>query len=144
MKDLEDWKQVHIHARDFLGHTCSPRCQICVGEGEGKENFRCKKINTVFAGKNPLEHEFVPLQYAFSEEFNNLMKSLNLYEPPEVGVLYGNYFHHLLNPTCHIGKCHPMARDNMLPVCAEWFAALRSMMNFKILTGTNGVARYVV
>ena len=51
VKDLEDWKQMHIHARDFLGHTCSPRCQIRVGEGEGKENFRCKKINTVFAGK---------------------------------------------------------------------------------------------
>ena len=74
-----------------------------MGDGKGRENFQCKKINTVFAGTDPNEHEFIPLQYAFSDEFNNLMESMDLYEPPEVGVMYGKYFHHLLNPFRHIG-----------------------------------------
>ena len=119
VKDLDNWDKVHMYARDFLGHICTPRCQICVGDGKGRENFQCKKINTVFAGTDPNEHEFIPLQYAFSDEFNNLMESMDLYEPPEVGIMYGKYFHHLLNPSRHIGKCHPMACDNWVLVYAD-------------------------
>ena len=39
VENLDDWHQMHINARDFLGHVCTPRCQIRVGDGEGKENF---------------------------------------------------------------------------------------------------------
>ena len=50
-------------------------------------------------------HEKIQLQYAFSDDFNDLMELLNLYEPPKIGMVNGNYFHKLLTPTCHIGKC---------------------------------------
>ena len=87
----------------------------------------------------------MPIHYIFSREFNDLMQRLDLYQPPDVGVhIEGEYFHPILKPTRYIGKVHPGARDNISPVCAEWFAALRSMMNYQILTNTNGVARYVV
>ena len=38
-------------ARIHLTHRCNQRCKIRVGEGNGPENFRCKKIDTVLASK---------------------------------------------------------------------------------------------
>ena len=128
----------------ILSHGCTQRCQRRIGPGEGPENFVCKKIDTVLASEKCFEHEFQPLKYVFSDEFKALMEKLDLYEPPEVGGFQGEFFHKLLTPTRHVGKVMPGARDNMSPVCLDWFAALKSMMNFQILTSTNGVARYVV
>ena len=84
-----------------------------MGGGDRKEIFQCKKINAIFAGTDPSIHKFVPLQYAFSDKFNNLINSLDLYEPLEIGMVFSTYFHKLLNPTYHIGKYHSMTQDNI-------------------------------
>ena len=90
------------------------------------QNFRCKKIDTVLASKECGDHEFKPIHYIFSREFNDLMQCLDLYQPPDAGVhIEREYFHPILKPTRHIGKVHPSASDNLSPVCAEWFAALK-------------------
>ena len=107
-------------ARINLTHICNQRCKIRVGEGNGPENFRCKKIDTVLASKHCGDHEFMPIHYIFSKELNDLMQRLDMYQLPGVGVhIEGGYFHPILKPTRHIGKVHPGARDNMSPVCAS-------------------------
>ena len=138
---LEKLKQ---DASLHLNHICNERCKVRKGDGDGPENYFCKKINVRRASKDPSIHEFIPIRYKFSNEFNQLMEKLELYKPPDIGHNDGEYLHPLLQPTRHIGKVHQNATDNMSPVCAEWFAATRSMMNYQVLTGTNGVARYVV
>ena len=104
------------------------------------------KIDTVLASNDCTVHEFTPTRYVFGKEFNELMQILDLFEPPavSVSVVHGEFFHPLLKSTRHVRKVHTNAKDNMSPVCAEWFAALKSMMNYQVLTSINGGAWYVV
>lgn len=144
LKDYDDWKKMNEQAHRHLSHICGVRCKVRVGAGEGEENFRCKKPNTVYESVDCAVHELQNLKYVYSDEFIELMDKLDLYNEPEVGVFQGDFKLPLLNPRRHVGKVHHGATDNMSPVCNEWFAALRSMMNYQVMHGTNGVARYVV
>jgi len=84
------------------------------------------------------------MHYGFDKEFNDLIQRLDLFEHPALGVAHREHFHPLLRPTRHVEKVHLNAKDSMSPVCAEWLAALRPMMNFQVLTSINGIARCVV
>ena len=99
LADRNDWHTMQEQASRHLSHTCTARCKMRIGPGNGPESFKCEKINTVFACTDNFTHEFAPLRYLFCDEFNTLMKNLELYKPPQIGVVYGKYFHLLLQPT---------------------------------------------
>ena len=119
LKDYEDWKKMNEQAHRNLGHICGVRCQVRVGAGDGPENFRCKKPNTVYESVDCAVHELQNLKYVYSGEFIELMDKLNLYNEPKVGVFQGDFKLPLLNPRRHVGKVHHGATDNMSPVCNE-------------------------
>ena len=50
----------------------------------------------------------------------------------------------LFTPSRHMGKCNPNDRHSTSPSNDIWFATTMSMQNFQILTGTVGVAKYIV
>ena len=144
----EDWTTLTASASEKLTHTCDERCLRRVGDGDGAENFQCRKIHSVFGKSNPLEHEFIPMYFDFSDACRNILERSGLWEPPteppHPDYPHGKFHSDLLLPKRHMGRVHPEARCNMSPVFPEFFAATKSMQNAQILTGTNGVAKYVV
>ena len=143
-KSETDWFMHTYLGQKILGHRCSPRCKVRISDGDGPECFRCRKIDPVLGSNNPLEQEFIPLHYKFSNECLSVLEECSLYEPPGEHQLYGMFHHSMFTPSRHMGICNPSNRHNISPANDIWFAATKSMQNFQILTGTNGVARYVV
>ena len=143
-KSETDWFMHTYLGQKILGHRCSPRCKVRISDGDGPECFRCRKIDPVLGSNNPLEQEFIPLHYKFSNECLSVLEECSLYEPPGEHQLYGMFHHSMFTPSRHMGICNPSDRHSISPANDIWFAATKSMQNFQILTGTNGVARYVV
>ena len=50
----------------------------------------------------------------------------------------------LFTPSRHMGKCNPNDRHSTSPSNDIWFATTMSMQNFQKLTGTVGLAKYIV
>ena len=100
-------------------------------------------MHPVFDSIIPMEHEFIPINYEFTEACKSVLEDCGLYNPPSQTQPRGELLHRLLNPKRHMGRCNPGARCNMSPVISEFFAATQSMQNFQVLTSTNGVSRYV-
>ena len=111
-----------------------------IGDGDGPENYRCKKIYAVLASKDYTAHDFTypHIHYIFCKEFNDSVQRLDLFETLDVVVIYGEYFHPLLRPTRHVGKVHLNVQDNISPVCAEWFTELMSMVTIRSLSALMG------
>ena len=146
LKDDADWSALKATARTVLGHTQhNARCLRRVDyTGIFELDYVCRKLHPVFNGHNPLADEFQDLPYVFSDTCLDILKSIDLYEPPGRGERFGKLKHKMLKPKRHIGVVHPHAWDNMSPVMGRHFAFTRSMQNFQVITGTNGVTRYVV
>ena len=153
LDDVEDWHEVQSLASRVLRHTCNGRCKIRKGAGEGKENFVCKKTDVNRDSVDHNAHEFMRLKYEYCPETKKMLDEVGIdwTVMPVVGTGVGEFFDrvdnepvNLLNPTKHIGKIHRGEDDNLSPAVADWFAVWRSQMNYQILHGTNGAARYVV
>ena len=144
-KDERDWVTCVAVADEVLTHyKCDKRCQIRIGDGDGPENFRCRKKHPVRDSENPLHDDFIPINYKYTTECLEILEEIDLWEPPSPGAPLGTYKHKVLRPTRHMGVVHPGAKCNMSPTNPELFAALRSMTNLQVITDTNGVSRYVV
>ena len=145
IKDHNDWTSVESLADKILSHTCTKRCLIRRNHtGIFSEDFSCKKQHPVFDSIDPLKDDFIPLPFDFSESCLDALQKTGLWIPPSPGFPKGQFKHHMLEPKRHMGFCHPGARENMSPVTGQHFAFTRSMQNMQVITGTNGVARYVV
>lgn len=146
LKDDNDWSMLKSTACSVLGHTQhNSRClrrKDCTGKFE--VDFVCRKLHPVFDSHDALADEFQDLPYVFSDACLDILESIDLYEPPEPGELKGTFKHKILEPKRHVGRVHPHARDNLSPVMPDHFAFTRSMQNYQVITGTNGVTRYVV
>ena len=140
-----DWYKYTKMGQYILGHSFSyGRCMIRISEGDSPECFWCKTIGPVLDRIEPLEDEFIRLHFKFSPQCLAILEECGLYDPPDPDQLYGMFHHSLFTPSRYMGKCSPSKRHNMSPANEIWFAANKLMQNFQILTGTNGVARYVV
>ena len=146
LKDDLDWLTVKARGSTVLGHTKhNSRCLRRVDHtGVYEVDFVCRKLHPVFDSHDPLADEFQDLPYVFSDACLGVLKSIDLYEPPEPGEVIGKFKHKMLQPKRHLGKCHPSERDNISPVLSDHFAFTRSMQNYQVIEGTNGVTRYVV
>lgn len=141
--DDRDWCDLEETAYTILSHTCaSKRCLVKTGPGEN--DHYCKKQHPVLGRDDPLQHEWKKIPVKFSQAALNILENTGHYTPPTVPGGEGTFTHQMFDPRRHIGKCNPTARENMSPVIAEHFAATRSMQNFQVVCGTNGVTRYVV
>ena len=73
-------------ASRILTHKCDKRRMKRIGEGEGAENFRCRKSHTVFDKENPIEDELIPLKYEFSPACLEALRKCGLWDPPSEGA----------------------------------------------------------
>lgn len=146
LSNVEDWTTVKATAKTVLSHTQhNSRCLRRTDHtGVYELDYVCRKLHPVYDSNNPLADEFQDLPYVFSEACLNVLESIKLYTPPKPGESSGTFEHKMLQPKRHLGKVHPHARENMSPVMGEHFAFTRSMQNMQVITGTNGVTRYVV
>ena len=144
IKDLDDFKTFTHQAESFLDHSCSSRrCLIKVANNGTPDDYKCKKRHPVRDSINPLEDDFIPIHYKWSQVCLDVLKDSGLYEPPSDSFPHGRFLDKNLQPTRHMGKVTPSATENLSPVIPEFFALTRSQQNVQIMTNTNGVARYV-
>ena len=143
IKDHQDWCDMQSTAYKVLSHTCSSkRCLVKTGPLKGQHY--CKKCNFALASRNHMEDELRPFPTNYSDELNDILERIGLYTPPSDDHPYPVYHHKMFNPKRHIGAIHPLAMENMSPVLAEHFCFARSSQNAQVVTGTDGVTRYVV
>ena len=142
----EDWNTLTALGGTVLPHRCGPRCKRRIGPGDGPENFVCRKPHSLFGKINPQENEFIPLPYDWTDGCLEALERCGLWKPPSSSKdpPNGTFMCDQLVPKRHMGRIHPEARCNMSPVIPELFGATKSMQNAQVITGTNGVARYVV
>ena len=145
-KSEQDWSTCKAKAHSVLSHTYhNDRCLRRKDHtGIYELDYECRKPHPVFDSKTPSEDEFQDLPYVFSDACLRALQDIGLYSPPEPGDVAGTFRHRMLQPKRHLGVVHPAARENMSPVIGEHFAFTRSMQNMQVITGTNGVTRYVV
>lgn len=146
LRDSDDWVKVTLKADEVLSHkVCTKRCQRRVNStGDDKKDFRCRKRHPVFDSIDPIKDEFLKLPFKFSQECLDILSECEFYEQPTDQYPNGRFLLDLLEPRRHIGKVTPSARENMSEVFPKYFTLLRSMQNGQVVTGTNGVSRYVV
>jgi hypothetical protein len=145
IKDFDDWSGYVRDAKEFLEHDCKAKsCLIRVGTTGTDKDFRCKKKHPVRDSNIPLADEFIPMRYKWSDECLNILADCGLCTPPSDDNAEWTFHHPALDPKRHMGRVTPGACGNMSPVNPSLFAVTRSMQNIQIITGTDGVSRYVV
>ena len=107
MKNESEWQQWKVKAKTVLTHHCTDRCKMRIGEGDGPENYKCRKPNVVKESKTPLQHEFKPLRYEFDPLTKKILMESGLLEPPSDLHPNGKISSRYLNPTRHFGRVHP-------------------------------------
>lgn len=141
--DNRDWNKMEETAYKVLSHDCSSgRC--LVRKGPGPNEKYCKKQHPVLGRDDPLCNEWRSIPVTFSNSTLEILTQTGHYVPSPNKNEDGIFKDPMFQPKRHIGACNPSATENMSPVNAEHFAATRSMQNFQVVCGTNGVTRYVV
>ncbi|MGB0405008.1 MAG: hypothetical protein ACPGDB_02325, partial [Fusobacterium sp.] len=148
---INSWDDIHEIqdlAKKILSHKCDKRCLRRVGDGEGPENFKCRKLNNSKLSKDNTKDTYISIESKRSKECMDQLIKIGLAEPMEknqFGVstdfkAYHKYFH----PKRHIPPTNPNYEVyNISPVEGYTFCVLRSMQNIQSLTHTNGLNRYV-
>lgn len=136
LRDIDDWREMRDTAAEVLCHKCnSKRCTIKTGPKQGQH--RCKKTNVAVDSIDPLENEYIDLPFEFGDDCLDILEHTGHYKT-------GKFTSKIFKPQKHIGKVMPGDMMNLSPVLEEHFVFTRSMQNMQVVTGTNGVARYVV
>ena len=146
LKSVDDIPVIVDRADVILRHNCDERCKVRVGEGEGPENFRCRKMNSVKDSPDPTCHNYIQFNHKYQESTLEVLEEIGIYEPPPDGSdakTRGTFSHAFFDPARHIAPCNWNADCNMSPVIPDFFVALKSMQNAQALDHTNGVAKYV-
>ena len=117
IKNVYDWQRYKAKASVVLRHICNNRCQMRIGEGEGPENFVCRKPNVVRDSETPRYHEFKPIKYDFCDQTRQILTASGLWTEPTAehpnGVITSKY----LKPTRHYGAVYPGEWNCLERVC---------------------------
>ena len=70
---------VEKRAETVLQHTCDERCLRKVGDGDGPENFCCRKIHPVKVNPDPTSHMYVPFDHKYMPSTLVVLEEIGLY-----------------------------------------------------------------
>ena len=138
--------EVTKRAETVLPHKCDERCLRRIGDGDGPENFRCRKLHPVKGSPDPTSHAYVSFDHDYMPTTLAVLEEIGIYHPPPEDSgphVSGTFDHAFFSPTRHMAPCNHNAQCNMSPVILDFFVALKSMQNAQLLAHTNGVAKYV-
>ena len=74
-KNEDDWFKMTALAQEVLSHKCTPRCMRKVELEDGTYVLRCRKIHSVLGKTKPMEDEYIPFNYDYSQACLNIWKS---------------------------------------------------------------------
>ncbi len=144
LKDFDDFKEYTDTAACVLNHSCaSRRCLVRQGDSGTPNDFRCKKPHPVKDSMDPIENEWIPFNYCWSDSCLDVLRECELYEEPSDEYPRGRFLNDVLDPKRHMGKVTASTQENLSPVIPELFALTRSQQNAQVLTGTNSISRYI-
>ena len=144
LKDVDDFKEFTDTAACVLNHSCaSRRCLVRQGDSGTSNDYRCKKPHPVDDSIDPMENEWIPFNYEWSDSCLDVLKQCHLYEEPSDEFPRGRFLNDVLDPKRHMGKVTASTQENLSPVIPQFFALTRSQQNAQILTGTHAISRYV-
>lgn len=109
LKSVDDLDHVAHLAAMLLAHRCNDRCKRRVGEGDGPENFKCRKLHNVRDTPDCGSHQFIDMPHPFKQEFNEMMEDIGMctYDQFLKKYVYDDPF---FNPTRHMPPCiYPIA-----------------------------------
>ena len=147
LDDYSDIYKLQDLANEILAHHCTRRCLIRVGDGEGPENFKCRKPNNLKLSPDNTQHCYIPISRQPSPDCIQRLVQIGMADPiicndkgfPSPFKSYHDFFH----PTRHIPPTNPNDDRNISPVEGYTFAACRSMQNIQCLFQTNGLNKYI-
>lgn len=146
-RSWEDVKDMEELASKILTHKCDCRCLRRVGDGDGPENFRCRKLNNLTVSNDNTKDTYLSLETKRSPECIARLVKIGLAEP----ITYNEHqvpsrfksSHHYFHPVRHIPPTNPNNDLNISPVEGYTFSILKSMQNIQYLHCTNGLNKYV-
>ena len=143
----EDLQTLQHRAANTLKHRCNPRCMRRVGDGDGPENFVCRKLNNLLLSKDNTKHALHPLPLKLAKECVEMLIRIGLANPFEInefGVSEDAKYHHsFFKPNRHIPPTNPNDYLSISPAEGRTFAMCKSMQNAQSLTNTNGLNKHV-
>ena len=147
LNEYSDIYKLQDLANEILAHKCSRRCLRRIGDGEGPENFKCRKPNNLKISPDNTQHCYIPIERKLSPDCIQKLIKIGMAEPIECNDKgYPSPFisnHKCFHPTRHIPPTNPNDDRNISPVEGKTFSACRSMQNIQCLCQTNGCNRYV-
>ncbi len=147
LKDKSDVFELQDLSNEILDHKCTRRCLMRKGDGDGPENYKCRKPNNLKISPDNTKHCHIPISRQPSPDCVDKLVEIGMAEPivynengyPSEFKSYHKFFH----PTRHIPPTNPNDYRNISPVEGYTFAALRSMQNIQCLTQSGGLNKYV-
>ena len=135
LSTVDDVAEVVECAETVLPHRCDERCLRRVGDGEGPENFRCRKLHPVRDNPDPTSHAYIPFDHDYDESTLHVLEEIGLYLPPPEGSgpnVRGTFGHPFFEPTRHLPPCNQNAKCNMSPVIPDflWLSNPRRIHRF--------------
>ena len=143
----DEINEIHDIARKVLSHKCDRRCLRRVGDGDGPENFKCRKIDNSKISPDNTKNSYISIESKRNKQCIDQLIKIGMAEPikyneygvPSTFKAYHPYFH----PKRHIPPINPNDNSNISPVEGYTFSILKSMQNVQSLAHTNGLIRYV-
>ena len=147
LESVEHVYTVKELANKILSHRCTQRCVRRIGDGEGPENFKCRKPDYLKMSPDNTRNCHIPLPSNISSDCKDVLVKIGLAEKPVVNK-YGyesefksscRFFH----PTRHIPPTNPVDYSNISPVEGKTFCCCQSMQNIQWLTTSGGLNKYI-
>ena len=137
LNDFSDIYELQDLAEEILAHHCNARCVRRVGDGDGPENFKCRKPNNLIISPDNTKHCHIPLGNNFSAECIDKLIDIGMADP----ITYSNNgvpsefrsSHPFFHPKRHIPPTNPHFDQNISPVEGKTFHKIALTCVVKIL-----------
>ena len=81
LRDVDDWERFVETGMEVLSHKCDDRCKRRVDDtGDDEKDLKCRKRHPVYDSIDPIQNEFIPLPFQFSEECLTILSQCEFYE----------------------------------------------------------------
>ena len=126
INEFSDVYELQDLATEILAHHCNARCLRRVGDGNGPDNFKCRKPNNLIISPDNTKHCHIPLGNNFSQECIEKLIEIGMAAPityndsgvPSEFICSHPFFH----PKRHIPPTNPHFDLNISPVKGKTFA----------------------
>ena len=147
IKSIDDVRSIEKDAECFLPHKCSMRCLKRVAYRGNDNDYVCKKPNNNLLSEDPTRHTYMKLNndyiYDVLERLRQIGIVNNINTDQNGQIISFSSDLPYFNPRRHLPRTNRTHDQNISPVESKTFSAFRSMQNIQMISGTNGMNKYV-